>query len=423
LSSCIRGRGNLPECPVYAQFNGFPAPELITDRQGLPQAFVPSIVQDKRGFIWMATRDGLARYDGNQFKVFQPDPNGGPSLSFAGIAQLKIDSHGKIWIMSEHGDLDVFDPVTEQFTNFSHNPAFRKLLGNHAIRRFCIDQQDQLWIVRSDLYLASFNLHTNQSKLFRHNPKDSRTITSNVIWDVDFAPDGKIWLLTKKGIDYYSKRTQTFVHYQYQSGQPNSLPEIDLKGLYIRPNGEVVVVTFNHHLAVLQPATGKLRTYPLPPPPHPLSFAHITADRQGVIYFARHDQIFKFTDDQGPVMLKAGDPKDPVTYLNAFIDQSDVLWLGTGGSGVRKYDLRIKPFQTSRYQSGFVADLINNGWLNLSPNETIPINPALSSYDFRYTFDSQSRMWYNSGSSDLYRIDFKAKKPIKYLPRFPPGIS
>ncbi|WP_421829794.1 two-component regulator propeller domain-containing protein [Larkinella sp.] len=50
----------------------FPQPEVISDRQGLPQAFVSAIVQDRQGFIWMATRDGVCRYDGNRFKIFQP---------------------------------------------------------------------------------------------------------------------------------------------------------------------------------------------------------------------------------------------------------------------------------------------------------------------------------------------------------------
>lgn len=88
---------------LRAQSVPLPQPQVITDRQGLPQAFVPSILQDKQGFIWVATRDGLCRYDGQRFKVFQPDPNGRPSLSFAGLHQLELDRHGRIWIVSERG--------------------------------------------------------------------------------------------------------------------------------------------------------------------------------------------------------------------------------------------------------------------------------------------------------------------------------
>ncbi|PSR51994.1 hypothetical protein AHMF7605_29250 [Adhaeribacter arboris] len=73
---------NLWGLSTWAQLSSLPPPELITDRQGLPQGFVPGIVQDPQGFIWMATRDGLCRYDGNRFKVFRPKLDTRPSSWF-----------------------------------------------------------------------------------------------------------------------------------------------------------------------------------------------------------------------------------------------------------------------------------------------------------------------------------------------------
>jgi hypothetical protein len=81
-------------------------PQVITDLQRLPQAFVPAIVQDK-----VATRDGLCRYDGQRFKVFKPDPDEGPSLSFAGLNQLELDRHGRIWSVSERGGYRCLRPT------------------------------------------------------------------------------------------------------------------------------------------------------------------------------------------------------------------------------------------------------------------------------------------------------------------------
>ena len=108
---------------LQAQSFRLPQPQFITDRQGLPQAFVPGILQDKQGFIWVATRDGLCRYDGYRFKLFQPDPDGRPSLSFAGLNQIELDRYGRIWTVTERGDIDMFDPQTETFTNFSRQAA------------------------------------------------------------------------------------------------------------------------------------------------------------------------------------------------------------------------------------------------------------------------------------------------------------
>jgi ligand-binding sensor domain-containing protein len=68
---------------LYAQPSGLPPPVLIMGRQGLPQGFIAGLVQDEQGFIWMATRDGLCRYDGNRFKVFRLDCYGKTNKIFS----------------------------------------------------------------------------------------------------------------------------------------------------------------------------------------------------------------------------------------------------------------------------------------------------------------------------------------------------
>lgn len=110
--------------------------ELINDRLGLPQAFVSAIVQDRQGFIWVATRDGLCRYDGQHFRLFQPDPNGQPLLSFAVVFNLHLDSYGQLWSISKRADITISDPLTEKFIEFSHQPACRKVVGQrYTIQR------------------------------------------------------------------------------------------------------------------------------------------------------------------------------------------------------------------------------------------------------------------------------------------------
>jgi signal transduction histidine kinase/DNA-binding response OmpR family regulator/streptogramin lyase len=401
-----------PGLHVLAQPKALPAPEIITDRQGLPQAFVPAIVQDRQGFIWMATRDGLARYDGTQFKVFQPNPSQRSSLSFAGITRLRVDSSGKIWISSERNDLDVFDPVTEQFTNFSQLPAFAKLFNKAEIGDFCFDQEGHVWIVRSDRGLVSFDRRTQKSTVFYHQPNQPKSISSNVIGYILSTTDGNLWLCTSKAIDYFDKRSRTFTHYYYEPGNRQKIPEDFLNGFYLRPNGDLVVA-FQHYIGVLHSATGQFRSYPIPPLKNWEINTYFTADRKGTIYFARDNNLFSFTDAEGPRLLRSGKENGPIVYRSIFVDQSDVLWLGTSGNGVQKYDLRLNAFQTAPYQTGFVADLLNNGWLNFPPAQLPPLKPSLSNYNFRYTFDNQGRLWYNVGSSDLYRIDFKAGKTEK----------
>src|SRR5690606_24476239 len=100
----IRSLSALP-----AQSPLLPEAEHITDRQGLPQAFVSSIVQDDKGFIWMATMDGFCRYDGDHFRVFQPSSDASQGLSGPDVIKIQNDHDGKLWIET-HNHLDLFDP-------------------------------------------------------------------------------------------------------------------------------------------------------------------------------------------------------------------------------------------------------------------------------------------------------------------------
>src|ERR1700756_4047737 len=75
----------------------------LTTGDGLSQAYVTAILQDRRGFLWFATRDGLNRYDGDTFVVYKSNPNDPTSLSSNFIQALMEDDHGDLWIATNTG--------------------------------------------------------------------------------------------------------------------------------------------------------------------------------------------------------------------------------------------------------------------------------------------------------------------------------
>ncbi|RRA98070.1 hybrid sensor histidine kinase/response regulator transcription factor [Larkinella rosea] len=400
---------------LLAQPKTLPRPELITDQQGLPQSFVPSIVQDKQGFIWMATRDGLARYDGSQFKVFQPDPNGRPSLSTAEVAQIQVDKHGKLWISNELNDLDVFDPVTEQFTNFSKQSDFKSFKSKDLlVSRYYVDRHDQLWKTSANDGLICLDLRTKRVQHFRHDPQQPQSLSNNFVIGIREDRAGNLWVITVTGLDRIDWKTHAIRHYLHQQ-----VLESSTTGVWVCKSGDVVMTT-ERWLWVVKPASGQIRKYPIPAIATPDGYVHFTEDSHGNLYFARHSALFRFIDQQGVQLLDEGGDQSQNSYQVAFIDQSDVLWVGTSGMGVRKYDLRNHPFKTAPYQTEFVPDLLSPNWLGGALQPGFSGKIKLTSYNFRYTFDQRGRLWYNMGSSDLYRIDFQKKKtdPISFPRHF-----
>lgn len=99
--------------------------QLLTTADGLSQGMVFDILQSRDGFIWIATKDGLNRYDGSRFKVFSPDPFDPFAIGGSEVQQIFEDSRGWIWVTLLDG-MDVLDPVSGRF--YHVNQADKKFL-------------------------------------------------------------------------------------------------------------------------------------------------------------------------------------------------------------------------------------------------------------------------------------------------------
>lgn len=86
---------------------------------GLNHTNVYSIIQDRRGFIWFGTRNGLNRYDGYTFTLYQHDPHNSTSLSENDISYIYQDRDGYLWVCTWGGGLNRFDPARENISTLS----------------------------------------------------------------------------------------------------------------------------------------------------------------------------------------------------------------------------------------------------------------------------------------------------------------
>src|SRR5512135_2930158 len=89
---------------------------------GLSQNAGLAFFQDRRGYMWIGTQDGLNRYDGHTFTVYKNDPDNPDSLSHNSIIAIAEDREGLLWFGTWGGGLNRFDPRTQKFTRFKHDP-------------------------------------------------------------------------------------------------------------------------------------------------------------------------------------------------------------------------------------------------------------------------------------------------------------
>lgn len=108
---------------------------------------VNDMMQDRQGFMWFATKDGLNRYDGYNFKVFTRDPYDPHSISGNFCKALLEDSKGRIWIGTEKDGLNLYDAKTQRFFHVAVSDKELKGTGNYGIDYLKEDRNGAIWII------------------------------------------------------------------------------------------------------------------------------------------------------------------------------------------------------------------------------------------------------------------------------------
>ncbi len=93
--------------------------ETFTSAQGLSQGYIWDLLQDKDGFLWMTTKDGVNRYDGYSFKVYHHDAYDSLTIRNNDVGYLMEDHRGRIWVSSRDG-FDIFDKISDRFHRLSY---------------------------------------------------------------------------------------------------------------------------------------------------------------------------------------------------------------------------------------------------------------------------------------------------------------
>ncbi|MDQ6477217.1 ATP-binding protein [Dyadobacter sp. LHD-138] len=121
--------------------------QSLTISDGLSQGMVNDMIQDRQGFMWFATKDGLNRYDGYNFKIFTRDADNPYSISGNFCTALLEDTKGRIWIGTEKDGLNLYDPKTHRFTHIAVFDTQKKREGNYGIDYLKEDAKGRVWII------------------------------------------------------------------------------------------------------------------------------------------------------------------------------------------------------------------------------------------------------------------------------------
>ncbi len=146
----------------------------LTKKDGLSSNFINQIIKDKQGLIWIATNDGLCRYETHdRIKIFRADPDNPNTIQSSNIWTIYADSKDNLWIGTRHGGLTRYHQPTGIWTTFKHIENDSSSISNNEILSILEDHQGRIWVgTENGLNLFQSETETFVSfKIQRENPE------------------------------------------------------------------------------------------------------------------------------------------------------------------------------------------------------------------------------------------------------------
>lgn len=371
----------------------------ISLKEGLSQSVVFKTIQDKEGFLWFGTQDGLNKFDGYSFTVYRFNPGNHNSLSNNCVWSILEDSQGIIWIGTRGGGLNRFDKRTQKFTSYRNNPGDSTSLSSNFVYCMVEDKDGSLWLGTEGGGLILFDKMSGKCKVFKHNPTDPQSIPADIIYSVIIDSKGDLWAGTfGGGLCKLNRQTMKFTIYRNIKDDRNCLSNDFVRSLFEDRSGCIWVGTHGGGLNKFDKAAGHFTSYKNDPD-NPYSISN------DIVYAIFQDSLNNFwvgTYGGGLNLLNISTNRftafknNPLKkeslsssyVISLFEDKSRSIWIGTYGGGLSRY---------TRYSSKF--GIIRNDPLD---SRSITSNAIRSVY-----VDKAGIVWVGTRGGGLNRLDKK----------------
>ena len=293
---------------------------------------IQKIIEDKEGFIWVATSDqGLNRFDRKTglFKRYVYSMEDTTSLSNNNLLTIYEDRNGTIWVGSWWG-LNKYDKNTDAFIRYNHIPGDTSSLSNNGVYQILEDSKGNFWVGTIGEGLNLFDRSTNKFRHFTHNPSVKNSLSDNSVKAIIEDRKGNLWIGTNHGLNRLNRESLTFTHYLHNPKQTNSLSHNTITCMTEDENGNIWIGTESMGISIFSPSQNYFKT--------------LNADE-----------------------TKSGSLNKPTIY-SLYTDHNKNIWVGTFNGGINWINRKAKAFkhykrslfETEGLSSNSTADFAEN---------------------------------------------------------------
>lgn len=419
--------------------------------EGLSQETVFDIVQDRDGIIWLATQEGLNRYDGYTIRTYLHEPDEPGTLSHDWIWTVFEDRAGTLWVGTDGGGLNRFDRRSGSFVAYRHDPSDPASLSDDAVRVIFEDRDGALW-VGTEGGLNLLDRETGSFQRFRHDPADAFSISDDRVRAVVQDRRGLLWVATDGGgLNQIDLARNSFHHFRHDSNNAASLSSDRLRSLYEARDGMLWIGTYDGGLNRYNPRTGTFKHYRGRDTGLESDFVReMLQDHRGVLWVATDNGLNEYRPESDTFVRYGSDVANPKSLsdnrtVSLYQDSGEVLWVGTY-AGLNKWNYQTIAFRLYRgaQANGLQNDTIlafaeagdsdwwvgtygglyryrsDSGVFELHPLETAPGQPG----DQRVTAlasDPDGHLWIGTRAGGLFRLDPDTGHTAHYPPADAPG--
>ncbi len=339
------------------------------DSTSISNSRIYSMVEDKGGNVWIATRSGLNRYisETNSFKRYLKSETDSCTLSNNFIRRLFIDSKDRLWIGTLGGGLNLYDPQKDRIERIKtqYDPSEPSVRDNGNVYDILEDKLGNIWIANS---LNGINLLDGSKASLRFFPFSGES-TANENFGKTLYEDrhGNIWTCTEgDGLYCLDRTTGKFRHYYYRPGD-NCLSNNIVKDIFEDEKGNLWVATDGGGLDELDPVTGNFREYHYDiSNPSGLSSNAIYClynDHNGILWIGTFNGGINMYNHNKKAFLhytQISNNKNSLSHkavLTFCEDSNHKIWIGTDGGGLNLFDPVNQNFLAYRHVPGDPSSL------------------------------------------------------------------
>lgn len=362
--SCITARAPVKAAEPPLRFT------QVGEAQGLSHRAVNSMLQDRTGFLWLATANGMNRFDGHSMKVFLNEPSKTDTLTDNWVTTLFEDANGILWI-GAGGKLQSFDTVSQEIKSFPLVTVAGEALDAQQINSISDDGAGGLWLGTAS-GLVHVDLKKRHAELYRtDNPESGK---ADAVWALARDRKSNLWIGTGTGLQYLPAGSRQIQRLTIPNAGRHAAAPTFVRALLLPGDGSLWIGTDAG--VRVRSADGAFLALPAQITASGTPFNLINAlarDSTGSIWAGTKNGLLRWDAAGNLIARYRHHPDDPASIasesvLSLCLDRTGNLWIGTELAGASKVDLSTSGFEHFQHRLSDRHGLSNSQVSGISGN-------------------------------------------------------